>query len=426
MSYYPERRPASGTTCGLAAFSAVAVFLLCLFSFGLGVVLDRTGLLPGSYAQEPAGVAKTFAPFWEAWNLVEKDYVHRQAVQPERMTQGAIEGMLNSLGDEGHTAYLTKDEFQQMEDSIKENLEGIGARMSVRRHQPTIAGVIPGSPAEKAGLKAGDVFMQVNGKDVAEMSLDRIAALVRGPAGTEVDLKIFRPSDSRQIDFKITRAHVKVPDVAWHMLPGVPIAHVALESFGEKAHDQLQEALTDARQQGAKGLIIDVRGNPGGLKDQAVAVTSMFLKSGDVFIEQDAQGIQTKDPVKPGGEWTDIPLCLLIDQGTASSAEIFAGAIQDHERGKLIGMRTFGTGTVLQPYHLSDGSAVLLAVAEWLTPKGRHIWHEGITPDIAVTLPEEASILLPEVAGGLTAEELARSEDKQLLKAVQVMKEQVH
>jgi carboxyl-terminal processing protease len=426
MSYYPERRPASGAGCGLAAFSLGAVLLLCLLTFGLGAWLDRVGLLPGSYAHEPTGVAKTFAPFWEAWNLVEKEYVDRQAVQPDRMTQGAIEGMLNSLGDEGHTAYLTRDEFEQMEQSLEGQLEGIGARMSYRRRQPTVAGVVPGSPAEKAGLKPGDVFMQVNGKDVAELSLDRIAALVRGPAGTQVHLKLFRPGDSKQIDFDITRAHVAVPDVAWHMLPGVPIAHVALETFGEKAHDQLQEALRDAVQQGAKGLIIDVRGNGGGLKDQAVAVTSMFLKSGVVFIEQDAQGHREEVPVKTGGEWTGIPLCLLIDQGTASSSEIFAGAIQDHERGKLIGTRTFGTGTVLQPHRLSDGSAVLLAVAEWLTPKGRRIWHEGITPDITVSLPEGASILLPEAAGGLTAEELAKSDDQQLVKAVQVMKEQLH
>jgi carboxyl-terminal processing protease len=312
-----------------------------------------------------------------------------------------------------------------MEDSLKGNLEGIGARMSVRRHQPTIAGVIPGSPAQKAGLQAGDVFMQVNGKDVAEMSLDRIAAMVRGPAGTEVHLKIFRPGDSKQLDFDITRAHVDVPDVTWHMLPGIPVAHVAVENFGDKAHNQLQAALSEARDQGAKAVIIDVRGNPGGLKDQAVAVTSMFLKSGVVFIEQDAQGKQTEVAVVPGGKWTDIPLCLLIDQGTASSAEIFAGAIQDHERGKLIGTRTFGTGTVLLPYRLSDGSAVLLAVAEWLTPKKRRIWHEGITPDIPVSMPEGASVLLPEAEGNLTAEELAKSDDKQLLKALQILKEQL-
>jgi carboxyl-terminal processing protease len=425
MSYYPERRPASPTACGLAAFATGAVFLLCLFSFGLGVVLDRTGLLPGSSGHEPPGVARTFAPFWEAWDLVQKDYVDRDPVKPEHMTQGAIEGMLNSLGDEGHTTYLTRDEFEQMQESIKGTLDGIGARMSLRRHQSIIAGVIPNSPAEKAGLKAGDVFLQVNGKDVADMSLERIATLVRGPAGTEVELKIFRPGESRQIDFKIQRAHVEVPDVSWHMLPGVPIAHVALESFGEKAHDQLQQALEDAKRHGARGVIIDIRGNGGGLRDQAVDVTSLFLKSGDVFIEQDADKKQTKVAVKPGGAWTEMPLCLLTDLGTASSAEIFAGALQDHKRAKLVGTRTFGTGTVLEPRRLSDGSAVLLAVKEWLTPDGRRIWHEGITPDITVTLPEGAAILLPETAGALSAEELAKSDDKQLLQALEVLNEQV-
>jgi carboxyl-terminal processing protease len=196
--------------------------------------------------------------------------------------------------------------------------------------------------------------------------------------------------------------------------------------ISSRSEPELRAALDEIRDKGARGLILDLRGNPGGLKEQAVAVTSEFLPEGKViFIQQDARGRQEKVLAKGGGKATDIPLVVLIDAGTASSAEILAGAIQDHQRGRLVGTRTFGTGTVLRPYELSDGSAVLLAQYQWLTPNGRKIWHQGIEPDVKVALPEGASILLPEAAAGLDAEALAKSEDKQLLKALEVLQEKL-
>jgi carboxyl-terminal processing protease len=418
-------RPPSSSNPSLVVLLGVGLGLFGLIGFALGIVVDRGGLLPGSRGREPTGVARTFAPFWETWRLVQQHYVDREAVNPEHMTEGAIEGMLDSLGDRGHTTYLSAKEFEQMESGLKGEMEGIGARMSLQHgHQATVMGVVPNSPAEKAGLRAGDIFLEVDGKDVTDMSLERIVSLVRGPAGQKVHLQVFR--DGKKLDFDITRAKVEVPNVTWHMLPGQPaVAHVAVEEFGTNAHKQLQQALEEAKNAGARGLLVDVRGNPGGLKDQAVEVTSLFIKSGVVFIEQDAQGHQRPVPVKPDGAVTDLPLCLLIDQGTASSAEIFAGAIQDHGRGKLVGTRTFGTGTVLLPFRLSDGSAVLLAVAEWLTPNGRRIWHEGIQPDVQVALPAGARMLLPEAEDNLDADALRKSDDKQLLKALDVLKDQL-
>jgi carboxyl-terminal processing protease len=418
-------RPPSSPNSPLVVLLGFGLGLFAMIGFGLGILVDRSGLLPGSYGREPPGVARTFAPFWEAWRLVQQHYVDRDAVKSERMTEGAIEGMLDSLGDRGHTTYLTAQEYKQMQSGLKGEMEGIGARMSLQHgHQATVMGVVPNSPAEKAGLHPGDIFLEVDGKDVTDMSLERIVSLVRGPAGQPVHLQVFR--DGKKLDFDITRAKVEVPSVSWHMLPGEPaVAHVAVEEFGFNAHNELQKALRDAAKAGARGLLVDVRGNPGGLKDQAVAVTSLFLKDGVVFIEQDAEGHQKPIRVQPDGEVTDLPLALLIDQGTASSAEIFAGAIQDHGRGKLVGTRTFGTGTVLYPYTLSDKSAVLLAVAEWLTPNGRKIWHEGIQPDVQVTLPQGSRILLPEAEDNLDAAALAKSEDKQLLKALEVLKEQL-
>ncbi len=402
----------------------VAVYLIALAAFVGGALLERLGWLPG--ASSPNRLLPTFN---EAWRVVEKHYVDREAVQPERMreaaTQGAIEGLVNSLGDVGHTTYLTAEEVKQLTNSLEGKLEGIGARITLQAGQPTIVSTMPDSPARKAGIQPGDVILGVNGKTVSGMSLERLVTMVRGPAGSKVTLKLARRGRSTPLDVTLARARVSVPPVTAHLLPGTPIAHVAIQEFGKDADARLRLAIKDMRAQGAKGLIVDVRGNPGGMKDQAVAVTSEFLKDGTVFQERDAAGRVTDVAVKPGGIATDIPMVVLIDGGSASSSEIFAGAIQDYRRGKLVGTKTFGTGTVLRPFELSDGSAILLAVTEWLTPRGRQIWHKGIMPDVTVRLPQGARVLLPEAEAGLDAEALHKSSDKQLLKALEVLQEQM-
>lgn len=395
--------------------------LLLLIGLTGGVLIERAGWMPGSRygADAPA------PPYWEAWRLVRERYVDRKAVDTKIMTEGSIRGMLAYLGDIGHTIYLTAQEFAQQQKNIAGELDGIGARLTVRKGKLTVVQTFPNSPARQAGLLPGDVFQEVAGKNVQASSLQKVVELVRGPPGTTVQLRMLRPGHAEPLKFTVRREKLSVPDVTWHLLPGAPIAHIAILEFGNQADAQLKAALTAAKEQGAKALIVDVRGNPGGLKEQAVAVTSEFLKSGDIFQEQDADGKRVAVAVKEGGIATEIPICVLIDQGTASSAEILAGAVQDHERGKLVGTRTFGTGTILQPFLLSDGSVILLAVREWLTPKGRVIWHQGIEPDIEVTLPEDAAILLPEEENTLTAETLAKSDDRQLLKAYEMLKERL-
>jgi carboxyl-terminal processing protease len=401
--------------------------LMVILAFLLGAFLERQGLVPGGAGGAPIGIQRTFHPFWEAWRLVDDHFVDRKAVEDvQRRTQGSIAGMLASLGDTGHTAFLTKEEVQRMESSLEGHMEGIGATVTIKDRRPTIMGTLPASPAQKAGLKQGDVLQAVDGRPVTGLSLDRVVAQVRGPAGTEVRLQVTREGSPNPLDFTVKRAKVEVPSVTWRMLPGEPVVHVAIREFGEKADAQLRAALKEARAQGTRGVLVDVRANPGGLKEQAVEVTSQFLKGGEVvFIQQDARGRQEAINAKPGGEAPDLPLVVLVDGGSASSAEIFAGALQDHGRAKLVGTRTFGTGTVLQPFPLTDGSAVLLAVKEWLTPNGRQIWHQGITPDIEVALPEDATALLPDTEEGLTAEGLKKSKDKQVLRALEVLKEQL-
>jgi carboxyl-terminal processing protease len=399
----------------------ISLVLLC--GIILGVLVDRAGLVFSAGTSAPADVGHRFDPFWQAWRLVESRYVDRKAIDPEKMTQGAISGMLASLGDVGHTQYLTPRELERLETGIKGNFEGIGAGVTMREGRPTVAFTLPNSPARAAGVQPGDVMLKVDDKPVDGLSVDQVIDLVRGPSGSKVLLTVARAGKTMQIE--VTRARVDMPDVGWHMLPGVPIAHIAIHDFGGNADNQLRAALQTARHAGVKGLIIDLRGNPGGLKEQAVTVTSEFVRGGNVFIEQDAAGKRQEIAVSGRGSAYDIPLVLIIDKGTASAAEIFAGAIQDHGRGKLVGLRTFGTGTVLRPFRLSDGSAVLLAVAEWLTPKGRQIRHHGIPPDIEQSLPAQARFLSPEEEGGLDEKALAGSSDRQLLKAIEVLKAQI-
>jgi carboxyl-terminal processing protease len=399
------------------------LFLLLLAAFAAGALADRAGLIPTLSWRQPPGTAQTFAPFWEAWKVVHEEYVERKDLDDKVLAEGAIRGMVNALGDEGHTTYLTPEEWQNMQSSLQGELEGIGATIGLRKRRLTIMNTLPDSPARKAGLRAGDVLLKVDGKDVADLSLEQIVQDVRGPANTKVRLTIQRKGASAPLDFTLTRARVTIPAVTWHLLPGAPLAHIALHEFSDQADGHLKEALAQARKQGAKGLIVDVRNNPGGLAEQAVAVTSEFLKPPDiVFIEQDAHG-HRKDILvsSKGGAAGDLPVVVLIDEGTASSAEIFAGALQDYGRARLVGTRTYGTGTVLQDFPLIDGSALLLAVDEWLTPKGRRIWHEGITPDVVVEMPADAPLLEPGEEADLTAAGLAHTEDKQLLKAYEML-----
>lgn len=404
-----------------ARLLAVVLVVLVLVGtgFGAGVALDRAAMLPGSTYPEPTSVVPTFGVFWQAWDLAQQHYVDRKALDPTQMTYGAIEGMLDSLGDTGHTRFLSPETLKQEQDALSGHLEGIGAEVSIRSGQPTIVAPLPGSPAQKAGVRAGDVIVKVDGKEVMNLTVDQIVNLVRGPAGSTVTLTVVHKGDSNLSEITVRRAKITVPNVNWAQLPGTTVAHVQITQFAENCTNDLVSAMRDARSRGANAFILDLRDNPGGLRDEAIGVASQFLQSGNVLIEQDAQGNRTTFPVKSGGTALDVPLVVLIDEGTASSAEIVAGAIQDQHRAQLVGAATFGTGTVLSLFDLSDGSAMFLGTAEWLTPNGRQIWHHGISPDIPVVLSNGAVALTPAEEGSMTSQQLQSSQDTQLLRALQ-------
>jgi carboxyl-terminal processing protease len=398
---------------GLSIFTSVI--------FGAGVIFGGSGyLFEPDIARAQEGPAE-FAIFWQVWDLTQQHFVDRSVLDLKRLTYGAINGMLHALGDEGHTRFLTPEEVVRQRSEISGSFSGIGAQVGMKDDMPVIIAPFDGSPAQQAGLKSGDIIIEVNGEDISGLPLNETVERLRGEKGTSVVLMIFRPETGESLEFSIVRDEIKVPAASWNMIPGTTVALLRLSQFSANLDDNVTEAIEEARAEGATQLIVDVRNNPGGLLEQAVKVTSEFLKEGDVLLQEDADGDRKAFPVRKGGVATDLPLVILVNEGSASSAEIFAGAIQDYQRGQVVGTTTFGTGTVLKPFDLEDGSALLLGTSQWLTPKGRLIRKQGIQPDVTVEFPVGATMILPTDLEDMTVTELLNSDDAQFMKALELL-----
>lgn len=398
------------------------IVLSTLVGIGGGVVLDRQVLL---VLDPPHGIPPDAVPEFslmaESWSLIQHVYVDRTAVAPRAMGYGAIGGMVDALGDTGHSRFLTPEMVAHEDDYIQGQYVGIGAYVQMKDGRVLIVAPIEDSPAQKAGLKSGDVIVDVDGESVAGLSLSEVIARIMGPVGTTVHVTIHDPGTGSTRTVNVQRAEVRIHNVTWHQLPGTAVAHLRIAAFSKGVTDDLKGALQEIQEQALDGLILDLRDNPGGLLEEAVATSSQFLQGGNVLIEVDAQGNRTVVPVQPGGTATAIPMVVLVNGGTGSASEIVSGALQDAERAQLIGETTFGTGTVLGEFSLSDGSALLLATEEWLTPSGRVIWHQGLAPDITLSLPADTSPLYPRSEADMTAQMLADSGDAQLLKALDLL-----
>ena len=357
----------------------------------------------------------------QAFNTIQKEYVDQSAVKPMDATYGAIGGMVDALGDTGHSTFLTPEMVKTLKEAERGVLKGIGVEIQNKGGQVVVVAPIDGSPAQRAGLRPGDVILKVNGADISDWPLGEVVGKITGPAGTQVQLTILAPRTGRTREVAVTRATIHLHEVTWLRLPGTDVVDLRISSFEPGTTRDLRKALTEIQQQPTKGIILDLRENPGGLLDEAISTASQFLAGGDVLEEKDAQGKVAPIPVERDGVATNIPMAVLIDEGTASGAEIVSGALRDANRAPLIGMTTFGTGTVLEQFSLSDGSALLLAVGEWLTPKGQSFWHKGIAPQIKLELPDDASPLLPVEIREMSAEQLRSSHDRQLLKALEVL-----
>lgn len=386
-----------------------------------GLLLNRSSDCP-----EAPEVCTTFANFWKTWQLARDEYVDPQAAVPDKMIDGAIEGMLDSLGDSGHTRYLSPETARAEREELSGKFEGIGAYIDVKDGQPLIVQPMEGSPAEQAGLRPNDLILKVDGVEVHNISVAELRSKVRGPKDTTVTLTVQHVGETTPVDVTITRAEIKTPSVTWRMLPN-NVALLHLNQFAERSGDEIKQALSDARAQGASSLVLDLRNNPGGYVNELVSVASQFLPNNTtVLIEQDREGSQTPYKTTEGGVATDLPMVVLINNNSASSAEILAGALQNADRARLVGEPTFGTATVLRTFNLNDGAQVRIGTAQWLTPKGEVVRGKGIQPDEVVALAPEAVPLTPANAAKLDAQALLSSDDVQLVRALEVLNATAH
>jgi len=386
-----------------------------------GTILDR--LWSSSSCPEAPDVCARFENFWKTWDLVNEHFVDPKAIDPQQMTDGAIEGMLDSLGDQGHTRYLPPEAAQAERESLDGKFEGIGAYIDVRNDQPLIVQPIEGSPAERAGLRPGDLILKVNGEDVHGVTIEQLRAKVRGPKGTSVTLTIEHEGEDQPIDVNVMREEINVPSVSWRLLAD-KTALVHLNQFAARSSDEMKKAITDAQAQGATAMVLDLRNNPGGLVNELVGVASQFLPEGTtVLLEQDRAGDRKPYKTSAGGATTTISLVVLVNNNTASSAEILAGALKDAGRARVIGVPTFGTATVLRTYDLDGGAQVRIGTTQWLTPKGEVVRGKGIQPTELLALPPGVAPLSPAEAARLDAQALLQSKDVQLVRALAALKE---
>jgi len=424
---------------------SIAGFVLLIMVFVFGIAIGSSGALgrsagPGANGSGTGSTAtprsgSSAAPgasgvpdqvdtnlLEEALAVINKNFVGRSQLDSKTLTYGAIRGMVQALGDTAHSVFLTPEQAKAEQSALDQNVVGIGVLLGEKDGQTVVVSVVPNSPAQQAGLKAGDQIVTVNGQTTQGLTPDQLVQQVRGDEGSQVMVTVERPSTGERLDFNITRQKIKFPSVSWTMVPGTDIALIRFAQFAAGSADELIAARDEALAAGATAIILDLRGNPGGYVDQATKSASAFLPHvTTVYIRELADGshipVTTDNTVTP----TDAPLVVLVDNNTASSAEIMSGALKSAGRAPIVGETTFGTGTVLLPFTLSDGSVIRLAIERWLTPDAELIFGKGITPTDPVTLGPGDVPIEPADLSSMTPDQLNTITDLQLIKAIQLL-----
>jgi len=362
----------------------ITILVLCAFSAGVGAMWV---LMHGQTAN--ADEAAEFSVFWEAWHLVEDNFFGDVPAM-QQVAWGAIRGALGTLEDP-HTTFLEPQPRQREKEDLSGRFGGIGAFVSQAEDGSIILEPMPDLPAEQAGILEGDAVIKVDGTEITpEMTVDQVVDLVRGEVGTVVVLTLRREGQPDPIVVEIERQEIPSPSVQWEMLEETEgIGYVRIVLFSGRTAIELEEAIEELTEQGMTRMILDLRGNGGGLLDAAIDVSSVFLDGETVLYQVEKDKEDKVYSARRGGEYTVAPLVLLVDGGTASASEIVAGALQDRDRATLIGQKTYGKGSVQSVYDLSDGSSVHITSAKWLTPSRRQIDGQGLMPDMDVAFTEE-------------------------------------
>ncbi len=323
----------------------------------------------------------------EAWQVIFNDYVDRDKLDPQALSSAAIRGMIEASGDV-HAAYYDAEEYKALQARQNGTYGGIGAVVTIDDGQLIVIAPIEGTPAERGGIKPRDKILEIDGESTVGLTLEEAAIKIQGELGTQVTLLVLHEGEESPVTLVFTREEVNVPSVYEEVLPE-KIAYVRITSFSTRTDSELVSALENVLGEDVKGIILDLRNNPGGTLDAAVSVASQFLEDGQVLYSLDSKGDRETWEVRDGGLATDLPLAVLVNGSSASASEVVSGAIQDQERGVLIGTQTFGKGSINHYRELSDGSAVYISIARWYTPNGRQIEGNGLTPDIVVEMTEQ-------------------------------------
>jgi carboxyl-terminal processing protease len=357
-----------------------------LVGLGLGLSFGLGYLLGGDVQTEGD---PHLASVEQAWNIILNDYVDKDKVDAEMLSQAAIEGMI-ALLDDPYTAYLDAEAYQLDASDSEGKYSGIGASVGIQEGQLTIVAVFEGSPAASAGIQAGDVILEIDGVSTSGMDLYDAVLVVRGDSGTSVSLLILRQGETEAVEIIVVREQIEVPSVDLEML--ADIAYISIGQFTERTDNELTLVLGDIADEGADGIILDLRGNPGGLLDSVVLVTSHFVTEGEVLSIRDSYGNVEVYVVSPQQLTTDLPMVVLVDGYSASGSEVVAAALQDHERAVIAGTTTYGKGSANTMKELADGSGLYITVARWLTPDGNLIEGIGVIPDIELELTGEEAV----------------------------------
>lgn len=333
-----------------------------------------------------------FKLFWQVWDLVSSEYVDKKAVDPQKMFYGAIQGMVAALGDP-YTVFLPPQEQKSTQEEIGGSFEGVGIQLGYDKDKRlAVIAPVKDTPADKAGVLAGDLIVKIDDKEAGGLSLPEAVNLIRGEKGTTVKLEIYHNGDAKTktVELKRDTIVVKSVELEQKISPsGKKVAVIKLSRFGERTFEEWNKVVSDTLAYAPQAVILDLRNNPGGLLDGAVFIGSEFIKSGDVVLQENAQGVRTPYKVNREGKLLSLPVIVLINKGSASASEIVAGAIQDTKRGKLLGEVSFGKGTIQESQDLPEKTGIHVTTAKWLTPLGRWIHQKGLEPDIKVELTEE-------------------------------------
>ena len=352
------------------------------------------------------------APFWKVWSVLDDKYVSTSKEASTTTKQdrvwGAIQGLTNSLGDP-YTVFLPPSEAKDFEDSINGNFEGVGMEIGIKDGVLSVVSPLKGSPAEKAGIKAGDKIITIDGKPAVDLSTEKAVKLIRGPKGTVVKISILRNGGGKPLIFEITRAIIDIPTTDTEIKDDVFV--ISLYNFYAPAKAQFNQALKEFIDSKKHKLILDLRGNPGGYLDSAVDMASWFLPLGKPIVREDFGNNQAENVYRSKGYdiFTDkLKMVILVDNGSASASEILAGALQEYEIAKLVGTKTYGKGSVQQVIDITKDTSLKVTIARWLTPKGRSISEGGLTPDFEVKINDA---------------DVKAEKDPQMEKAIEILKD---